>query len=74
MTPTEFKAWFDGYTEAIGGTPSDAQWERIKERVREMNMAVLTSPSPYPGLPGTPGIVRYAAGSTYNKASDMAAT
>ena len=36
MTPTEFKAWFDGFTENIKGVPSAKQWERIKERVKEV--------------------------------------
>jgi len=43
MSPAEFKAWFEGYCEAIGGKPTDAQWERIKEQV-----ARLTSPAPAP--------------------------
>lgn len=37
MTPGEFKAWFDGFTEAFTGTPTKAQWERIKVRVAEID-------------------------------------
>lgn len=37
MTPREFKAWFDGFTEAFSGTPTKAQWARIKERVGEID-------------------------------------
>lgn len=37
MTPTEFKAWFDGFTEALEGTPTVKQWARIKERVAEID-------------------------------------
>jgi hypothetical protein len=37
MTPSEFKAWFDGFTEALAGVPTKAQWARIKERVSEID-------------------------------------
>lgn len=37
MTPREFKAWFDGFTEAFTGAPTKAQWGRIKERVAEID-------------------------------------
>lgn len=37
MTPSEFKAWSDGFTEAIGDRPSDKQWQRIKDRVAEID-------------------------------------
>lgn len=37
MTPKEFKAWFDGFTEAMDGTPTVKQWARIKERVAEID-------------------------------------
>ncbi len=37
MTPQEFKAWFDGYTEALDGLPSKKQWDRIKSRVAEID-------------------------------------
>ena len=42
MTPKEFKAWFDGFTEAFTGTPTKAQWSRIKERVSEIDGAPIT--------------------------------
>jgi hypothetical protein len=37
MTPREFKAWFEGFTEAFDRIPSKAQWARIKERVAEID-------------------------------------
>lgn len=37
MTPSEFKSWFDGFTEALTGVPTKAQWARIKERVAEID-------------------------------------
>lgn len=37
MTPQEFKAWFDGFTEAIDKAPTQKQWDKIKERVSEID-------------------------------------
>lgn len=37
MTPKEFKAWFDGFTEAMDGHPTPAQWEKIRQRVSEID-------------------------------------
>lgn len=44
MTPSEFKAWFEGYTEGMMGPPTARQWERVKARVREIDGAA----TPYP--------------------------
>jgi len=37
MTLQEFKAWFDGFTEAMEGPPSVKQWGLIKTRVKEID-------------------------------------
>ncbi len=37
MTLTEFKAWFEGYTECMDSTPSKKQWKRIQARVKEID-------------------------------------
>jgi hypothetical protein len=43
MTPNEFKAWFDGFTEAFEGRiPTKAQWGRIKDRVAEIDGKAVT--------------------------------
>ncbi len=42
MTPKEFKAWFEGFTEAFSGMPTKAQWLRIKERVAEIDGQPIT--------------------------------
>lgn len=42
MTPAEFKAWFDGFTEAFTGCPTKAQWARVKERVSEIDGEAVT--------------------------------
>jgi len=44
MTQQEFKAWFDGFTEAMEGPPNKKQWGRIKERVKEIDGAAITHP------------------------------
>ncbi len=36
MTTSEFKAWFEGYTENISKVPTQKQWARINERVLEL--------------------------------------
>lgn len=42
MTLQEFKAWFEGYTEAMDSTPNEKQWNRIKERVRQIDGQATT--------------------------------
>lgn len=42
MTPREFKAWFDGFTEAMSGTPTKDQWKRIKAKVAEIDGEPIT--------------------------------
>lgn len=37
MTLSEFKAWFEGFTENMDGPPSADQWKRIKKRVKEID-------------------------------------
>lgn len=37
MTPQEFRAWFEGFTESLEGRPSAKQWERICDRVKEID-------------------------------------
>lgn len=42
MTASEFKAWFDGFCEAVADVPSEAQWKRIKTRVAEIDGRAIT--------------------------------
>lgn len=30
---SEFKAWFEGFTEGLEAAPSEKQWDRIKEKI-----------------------------------------
>jgi hypothetical protein len=39
MNLSEFKAWFEGFTESMEGAPSEKAWERIKGRVKEIKDA-----------------------------------
>jgi hypothetical protein len=36
MTLSEFKAWFEGFTEAMDGPPDAKQWARIQSKVKEI--------------------------------------
>lgn len=42
MTQAEFKAWFEGFTEAIDKAPTQKQWARIKERIAEIDGTAIT--------------------------------
>ena len=42
MTLTEFKAWFEGYSENIGKQPTQKQWSRIKEKVEAIDGVQIT--------------------------------
>lgn len=44
MTLSEFKAWFEGFTESIEGksAPTQKQWARIKEKVALIDGAPTT--------------------------------
>lgn len=37
MTLTEFKAWFEGFTEGFDKPPTEKQWKRIKARIAEID-------------------------------------
>lgn len=42
MTLSEFKAWFEGYTEGLEGAPTAAQFARIKEKVAQISGVAVT--------------------------------
>ncbi len=44
MNLPEFKAWFEGFTEAMDGPPGAKAWKRIQERVG----AIVPEPTPWP--------------------------
>ncbi len=44
MTKNEFKAWFQGFSEGIEGQPTEAQWQRVCERVNEIDGKETTYP------------------------------
>lgn len=37
MTLSEFKSWFEGFTESMKIAPNEKQWARIKARVLEID-------------------------------------
>lgn len=44
MTLSEFKAWFEGFTEAMDGPPGLKAWERIHARVKEITGTPISYP------------------------------
>ena len=42
MKIQEFKAWFEGFTENLEGTPNEMQWKKIQKRVKEIDDAPIT--------------------------------
>ena len=56
MTPLEFKAWFDGFSDGIDKVPTQKQWARIKDRVAEIDGRAITE---------TVFIDRYGSGYPY---------
>lgn len=42
MTLSEFKAWFEGFTECMESAPSADQWKRIQVRVKEIDGIAVT--------------------------------
>jgi len=66
MTPTEFKAWFDGYLEGYGGGPPDPdQWGIICEKIESLGMATplpVFAPVVPTHLPADPIIKPFTTG------------
>ncbi len=50
MTLTEFNAWLEGFEEAIDGTPTKAQWKKIRAKMATVTPDINTSPV-YPLTP-----------------------
>lgn len=44
MQLSEFKAWFEGFTESMNGPPNAQQWERIKSKFKEIDGNSITYP------------------------------
>lgn len=61
MNLSEFKAWFEGFTEGMDGPPNEAQWKRICERLATvapitLSPGILRSPyDPEPWRHHLPG-------------------
>lgn len=44
MNLSEFKAWFEGFSEGIDDVPSKKQWKRINEKIE----SITSDPTPWP--------------------------
>lgn len=67
MNLSEFKAWFEGFTEDMDGEPNAKQWKRIKKRVSE----ITSDPTPWPIFVDRyrPYIERWWCGSSFTVSS-----
>lgn len=43
MTPEQFKAWFEGFCEAIDAAPTSEQWAKIKAKVADIREKPLVN-------------------------------
>lgn len=48
MTLNEFKAWLDGFTDAIGDAPTPEQWAKIKAKLDVVQPFAIPNPMPPP--------------------------
>ena len=44
MNLSEFRAWFEGFTEGLEGAPNAKQWKKIQKKVEE----ITSDPTPWP--------------------------
>lgn len=44
MHLSEFKAWFEGFTEDMDGRPNEKQWTKIQKRVKEITADYTPTP------------------------------
>lgn len=75
MIPSEFKAWFEGYTEDIDGPPSANQWAKIQARIKDIDGTAITQRVyldryRYLEWPYIPGPVTFG-GTTYTGTSNQ---
>jgi hypothetical protein len=61
---SEFKAWFEGFTESMDGPPDEKRWARIRERVAEIKDAP-PSVAYYPAYPCPPYWWQYGGSPIY---------
>lgn len=44
MHLSEFKAWFEGFTEEMKGPPNESQWKKIKAQVKDISADYTPAP------------------------------
>lgn len=56
MTINEFRAWLDGFKEAIGEAPTPEQWAKVLQKLDEVRepLNILPQISPYLSPPSIP--------------------
>jgi len=81
MNLSEFKAWFEGFTENLDGPPNTKQWKRITKRVEEITSDATPWPifvdryiRPYPQITWTVGSPTTLTGGTCGDVTSNALT
>ncbi len=52
MTIREFRAWLDGFKEAIGEAPTPEQWAKVLQKVSEVREPLPVLPNTQPNILG----------------------
>lgn len=52
MTISEFRAWLDGFKEAIGEAPTPEQWAKVLQKVSEVREPLPVLPNTQPNILG----------------------
>lgn len=52
MTISEFKAWLDGFSHAIGDAPTPEQWAEIKAKIETLSVTFVPPTYPIKRMPG----------------------
>lgn len=53
MTLQEFKAWLDGFSDAMGDAPTAHQWAKIKAKLATVQGAVIAEQFKMPAIGST---------------------
>ena len=66
MTLAEFKAWLEGFKEAMGDAPTPEQWQKVLAKMETVREASLLPPTgnAYPTVFTQPRFGEVTAGST----------
>ena len=72
MTSDDFRAWLSGFSEAVDGAPTEAQWARVLEKLGQVVPVAPIIPFdfPRPSIPNTWGTWPYGTTSNGTRVVD----